>query len=345
MPNMSSEQLRDLSIRVVEGFLNDKVPLSEGLAKQASLNNLNSDQVQRCVEACNTISFLKIMGAAKDRTFEFPLCDYNEVMSKAAAPSFTKAASYDAGTTLPAGTEGHLEKSASASTESEFSRQERILFMVKEAAANSRAIEELQCRSFQLASSLTKIAAEVKKDSVALDKIACAVTPDNVHAITTLVFGKPESVKDFGAGTSGMFKSAELKAVATLQDLYKEARLVRDELNMRQEIQKRASLLQADLTKQAFASSFAAGAGKLMGSAAGSAAAGLGRLASSPLKSLGGTASNVTKRAIGRAAPPKNLTEKTLGGLGTIGLNSMMIDTHPGYSSSGRSRDVWEALQ
>lgn len=343
MPNMSSEQLRDLSIRVVEGFLNDKIPLSEGLAKQAAANDLNSDQVQRCVEACNTISFLKIMGAAQDRTFEFPLCDYDDVMTKAAAPTMTKAAS-----DLPSSSvvnDTPMEKSASAETVTQFSQQERVVFMIKEAAANSRFVEELECRSVQLVESLTKIAAEIGKDPVALDKIACAVSSENVGAITSLVFGKPESVRDFGAGAGGMFKAAELKAVATLQDLYKEAKLIRDELASRKEIQKRASLLQADMTKQAFASSFAAGAGRAIGSAVGSAASGIGRVATAPLSSLGGTAANVTKRAIGKTAPPKNLTEKTLGGLGVVGMNSMMIDTHPGFSSTGRSRDVWEALQ
>ena len=358
MPHMSSEQLRDLSIKVVEGFLNDKIPLSEGLAKQAAANDLNADQVQRCVEACNTISFLKIMGAAQDRTFEFPLCDYGDVMTKAAMPDMTKVASAkkQGGASLNAAVEP-LEKTASeessekaseeASEEagSQFSHKEQVFFMVKEAAANDRAVEDLECRSVQLVSELTKIASEISKDSAALDKIACVVEAGNVQAITSLVFGQPQAVPDFGAGAEGMFKQAELKSVATLQDLYKQAKLVRDELNSRRELQKRAADLQDGMKKQAFLAGAAAGAGRLLGSAAGSAAAGLGRLASAPLRSLGTDAANATKRALGKTAPPKSLTEKSLMGLGTIGLNSTMIDTHAGYSSSGRSRDVWEALQ
>lgn len=343
---MSSEQLRDLSIRVVEGFLNDKIPLSEGLAKQAAANDLNSDQVQRCVEACNTISFLKIMGAAQDRTFEFPLCDYDDVMTKAAAPSFTKEASQ--ALLCQGDVTSHtadMVKSASDNTGAQFSKHEQTLFMIKEASANSRAVEDLEFRSSQLVTSLTKIASEVRKDASALDKIACAVASENVPAITSLVFGKPEPVKDFGASSSAMFKQAELKAVATLQELYKEARLVRDELNSRLDLQKRASELKAELTKQAFGPGIAASAGRLLGSAAGSAAGGLGRIVSKPLRSIAGDTANATKRALGKAAPPKSTTEKVIGGAGMLGMNSMMIDTHPGFSSSGRSRDVWEALQ
>lgn len=92
MPHMSSDQLRDISVSVVESFLNHKVPLSEGLAKQAALNDLNSEQIQRCVEASNTICHLALMGKAEDRTFEFPLCKFAEVMQHAAAPDLEKSA-------------------------------------------------------------------------------------------------------------------------------------------------------------------------------------------------------------------------------------------------------------
>lgn len=92
MPNMSSDQLRDISVAVVEGFINNRIPLSQGLAKQAEIHDLNSDQVQRCVEVSNTVAHLKLLGMAEDRTFEFPLCKYAEVMHYAAAPDIEKSA-------------------------------------------------------------------------------------------------------------------------------------------------------------------------------------------------------------------------------------------------------------
>lgn len=354
MPNMSSEQLRDISIRVVEGFLNDKVPLSEGLAKQAAANDLNSDQVQRCVEACNTISFLKIMGASKDRTFEFPLCDYSEVMQNAAVPSIVKVAYQTLPQSEGDGYAGAMTKAASVTDRSDlpaqvsappqFSEAERVAFMIKEAAANHRAVEDLETRSVQLHAGLLKVAAEVKQDSLALDKMACAVEPSNVAALTSLVFGQAQAVPDFGAGAGSMFKQAELKAVATLQDLYKEAKLVRDELHARRGLDKRASELQSELTKQAFAPAIAAG--RLLGGLAGSAAAGVGRIAAAPITSIAKGTANATKRAFGFGNPtPKSTTAKVVGGLAGVGLNSATINTHAGYNPSGSSRDVWEALQ
>lgn len=92
MTTVTPDTLRDISVKVVEGFLNDKVPLSIGLAKQASENQLNPDQIQRCVEASNTIAHLKLMESAADRTFEFPLCEYNHVLAEIAQPGITKEA-------------------------------------------------------------------------------------------------------------------------------------------------------------------------------------------------------------------------------------------------------------
>ena len=344
MPNMSSEQLRDLSIRVVESFLNDRVPLSEGLAKQAAAYDLNSEQVHRCVEACNTISFLKIMGAAKDRTFEFPLCDYSDVMMKAAMPDMTKLASHtSAGTKDSTSVQEGLEKVAHEATP--LSHSEQVNIFTKEAAVNSRALEDLECRATHLVTSILKTAADVRADSAALDKLACVVGSSDAYAITSLVFGKSETLKDFGNGKALMFKQAELKSVTTLNDLYKEARLVRDEINSRRDLQERMGSVKEGLMKSAFASSIARGAGKALGSSVGAIAAGAGKMATKPFSSLAKTTSYAAKRAVGRAAPPKSITEKTLGGLGVLGLNSTMIDTHPGFSAAGRSRDVWEALQ
>ena len=347
MPNMSSEQLRDISIRVVEGFLNDKVPLSEGLAKQAAANDLNSDQVQRCVEACNTISFLKIMGAAQDRTFEFPLCKYEDVISSAAVPSIVKVA-HQQPTVVDCEGDGYAEamtKSASDTTEvigASFGRTELLSFMVKEAAANQRAIEDLEARSCQLYSGILKTASDISKDPLAMDKMACAIESDHAGELTALVFGSPKILPDFGAGKSAMFKQAELRQVSTLQDLYKEAKQVRDELSNRRGLDTKASEFQSELTKQAFAP-IAAAAGRMVGGALGSVASGIGKVVSSPIRGIASGAKSAVN--VARGIEPMSRTMKAGLAVGTVGLDSTMINTHAGYNPSGSSRDVWEALQ
>ena len=50
MPDMSSDAIRDISVRVVEGFFNDKVPLSVGLAKEASAACMNHEQIKRACD-------------------------------------------------------------------------------------------------------------------------------------------------------------------------------------------------------------------------------------------------------------------------------------------------------
>lgn len=80
------DQIKDLAGKTVEDFINHKVPLNEGIAKYASEMNLNSDQVQRLVEATNASAYLELMKTAGDRTFEFPIADYKGVMVKVAFP-------------------------------------------------------------------------------------------------------------------------------------------------------------------------------------------------------------------------------------------------------------------
>lgn len=469
MPHMSSDQLRDISVAVVEEFINNKIPLSQGLAKQAALHELNSEQIQRCVEASNTICHLAILGKAEDRTFEFPLCKFAEVMAHAAAPDFEKSAGImdslrragravgntfkdaagkgaaakemevarkgaldarklhqgdrealkelhnsrdlakqtgaspefhqelrenldaahhnirlskkrleDADTyhamarqreeqarnkagaritvgaagLTAAGTAGYIgakhvgnmqEKRASDDSAIEISEHEAKLHFIKEAAANDRAVEELEARASIVKAELIKAASAVAKDPHGLDKIACAVEPENAIALTQLAYGEYRTLRDFGAGKDGLFKAAELKTVATFQDLYKEARALVNELNERKALQKRAHAVREELQKEAvlgFAGRMIGGGiGRVVGSAAGTVAKGVKSLGKTVVEA-GGKAAGVDKyKKIGLGAT-------ALAAGGTAAMNASILGHNPGVNPvNGRSRDVWDGLQ
>ena len=459
MPNMSSDQLRDISVAVVEGFINNRIPLSQGLAKQAEIHDLNSDQVQRCVETTNVVSHLKLLGMAEDRTFEFPLCKYAEVMHYAAAPNIEKSAgvldkfrnvgkavsntvkdirgtgvtgealksaktgvttakSYiddakdyaKAGgdkltsrilmdqaradaeaaaeklkTAIPAeaaarnraglhatgavagagllGTGGYLgvkhyqnQREAKAyqekrafdeSSTPSFSEHETRVMFIKEASANSRAVEDLEGRAAFLRERLLKEAAVLAKDERGLDKIACAVASDCVPALTSLIYGAPKQVRDFGAGKDLMFKQSELKQVLTLQELYKEARELSAELTSRRELQKRAAEKTAGMSKEAAfsLSGIASGIGSAIGKSIGTLGGTAARVAAAPVVAAGGAVKGVfnPKAKLGFGA---NVMKTVGGGAATLGLNSTMVDYNPGVNKiTGKSRDVWDSLQ
>src|SRR4051812_18287701 len=84
--DMTPEQIRDCAVHVVEEFINKKVPLSQGVASCAELQALNSEQIKRVIEATNSIAYLKLLNGAEDRTFEFPVAEYTEVMGHLALP-------------------------------------------------------------------------------------------------------------------------------------------------------------------------------------------------------------------------------------------------------------------
>lgn len=353
MPHMSSDQLRDISVAVVEDFINNKTPLSVGLAKQASMHELNYEQIQRCVEASNTIAHLKLLGAAEDRTFEFPLCKFAEVMGHAATPDIEKSAGV-MGTVRKAGRSAvgtlkdvagkgaagsSMEKKASEDAGLSISSHEAKVFFIKEAAANEAALSALQDRSEAVRDGLMKLAKAIKEDAHGLDKISCAVSEEYVSDITTLVYGEPKATRDFGAGKDGIFKQAELKAVVSIQDLYKEARAIVKEMNERKELHKRASAMKESLQKEAILGMAGRAIGSTIGAAAGTVAKGV--------KSIGNTVTQAGGKTLGIDKYKKvGLGATALTGAATLGMNSSMLGHSPGVNPvNGRSRDVWDGLQ
>lgn len=349
MTFITSDQIRDISVKTVEMFLNSKVPLSEGLAKQASDMELNSDQIQRAVEATNSIAYLKILSLASDRTVEFPLCKYAEVMAHVATPDLTKAASYVAqnvGKTTPASVE--MVKAASVANSVELSDAEKHVMFVKLAAANDKALEALRDREITIAPELQKIASVVKADPEGLEKLATVANGEEFKAITKIVYGEYKPHSD-----TGLFKSAELKQVERLAFLVKEASAIKEEIADKEQLAQRC-----EMVKQAFLGAIGRGigtvAGKLMSApikVTANAAKRTGQNIGASLGNAATSAGNTVRGAMGKPLKPLNLTPKKKFGLGaiagtaaTIGFDASMYS--PGTDkTTGRSKDVWTTLQ
>lgn len=91
--NLTDESIRDIAVQAVTEFVNNRMSLTDSLVKQATLLDLNTDQIKRAVEATNQIAYLKLLKTAQDRTFEFPLAEADEVIQGVISPSIEKAAS------------------------------------------------------------------------------------------------------------------------------------------------------------------------------------------------------------------------------------------------------------
>lgn len=354
MTFVTSDQIRDMSIKTVEGFLNGKVPLSAGLAKHASYHNLNSDQIQRAVEATNSIAYLKVLSLADDRTMEFPLCKYAEVMQGIALPETMLKTASNVDKILSSDAKylaNPIEKTAAAIekiTDFELSDAEKQVYFIKMAAQNQRELSDLKDREMFLGPELMKAASDLRKDPQALEKIATVLEGKEFSKLTTLVYGTPQGVPD-----QGLFKSAELQEVKSLVGLLKQAEDLLIEIKSKEDLAKRS-----ELVKEAFLGAIGAGIGravgatlaapvKLMGRAVGRTASNLHNSTSN----AGISAANKVRSSFGAAPKPlRPFTPKRFGvGAGLAVAGSVAGDAvmySPGKDrTTGRSKDVWTSLQ
>jgi hypothetical protein len=355
MPFITSDQIRDISIKTVENFLNGKVPLSEGLAKYASDLNLNSEQIHRAVEATNSIAYLKVLSLADDRTMEFPLCKYAEVMETLSIPdTITKSASAnDTGTDIfgfVRSKEVALEKVASETpAEPELNEAEKRVYFIKMAAQNKRDLGELRDKEMHLGPGLLKAASDFRKDPQGLEKLATVTNGAEFDKVTALVYGVPQKYTD-----DGIFKEADLKEAKALVGMLKQAEALVSEIKSREALDKKAELL-----KEAFIGAIGAGIGRAIGSTAAMAAKAVGKIGAPTVNNATNFAQrkttqmgNVFRNMAGetpKPIPPKLPARKlTLGavaaGAGAVAGDAIMYS--PGVDkTTGRSKDVWTSLQ
>jgi hypothetical protein len=252
MPDISVSDLQAIAVDCTSRFLNEGVPLSTSLAKQASDRGLNLDQLQRAVEATNTLTHLKCLEVGNDRTHEFPVADTNQILKMACLPS---AVDHEK-TAQAAVSEGplSLEKKAElaeslllSAAPYQMSKPEAYAWFQKQAAANERRLEDLRAEAITLPSRITKLAAEIALDPSALDKMASQYEGKDFNELCALTFGE---VKPRPTYAEFLFtKSASsTDRVVELKGLVDRAKEVQAGITKCAALKK-----EADLVKKAFA--------------------------------------------------------------------------------------------
>jgi DNA-binding transcriptional MerR regulator len=221
MAHISVQDLQKIAVEVTSDFYHKGIPLSEGLAKQASQLELNSDQVKRAIEATNTLAYLK--SVESDRTSEFPLADYDQIMKCASIPEgmdMTKAASLPDGFDPGDRRMGHYVKTLDDQgfpinnvedelkdsqeetqpkgvcyeTEESYempamTKQAEMALLIKEAAKNKRALDDANARAFHLEADMFKTAAELAKTEHAVEALSYVAKGDQFTKLARLTFG------------------------------------------------------------------------------------------------------------------------------------------------------------
>jgi hypothetical protein len=382
MASISVSDLQEIAVKCTSDFLNSGISLNQGLAKMASEKDLNPEQLRRAVEATNTLTYLKSIEVTGDRTSEFPLAEYGQILKMASIPEAfdvpqqVKSASLmeesnQTWSEKRAGALATQEVEAEASLQYSFPLMEKQAlqaFFIKEAHANARRVEFLQAEGLVLAQQLVKLASEVKADPLGLEKLSCAILdPAHFKKVSCLVYGTPRESLDFvGEMTkSASFRKPEfLKAAEELSDKLILAEEIQAELQKRSGLQKQAEEMQKEAFLGALAGTVAKGIGSGVGKAIGGTASlagsgikmigkGLAGAVKAPLK-VGGAkiqnwAANTTKGkdlGIPTITPSKKALSITAAGMaaGGAAMDASMFKPQVDPAKD-RSGSVWEALQ
>lgn len=253
--NFSAEKLKYMAADVVSQYLMHKTPLSQVVAEVASSSSLNPEQIKRLVEISNQVAYLKLLETATDRTFEFPLAEYEEVMAILARPdeNMSKEASQKPSPMdIASGVlEENLEKVASEDSERSFldniSQQEKIAMLNKEMYRAKGELEKVACEEQVIFRDLTSRVHGFQDDPVFMEKVAMVADGDEtlITKIARLVFGED---KEYSGDE--LFYESDVEDAREYVELFKQAEEL---ITYRKELEDRINRAESYLKKEAFA--------------------------------------------------------------------------------------------
>ena len=301
--DLTPERLQSIAVGCVTSFLTKQASLSEAVSKEAQELELNSDQIKRVIEASNTIAYLRQLEKSADRTFEFPVADYNEVMAKMCIPDMDKSASeVKESEPLPMDNNTYIKKEA----EFQLSEQETAAILAKELLKAKSNLEKIACEKVGMQLRLAKSSSLIHKDPLGLEKLAEVVSEDDYDPMLKLCGIEKRASEDL------VFMDKELDTSREAYYLYKEAKcLVAKEKEIEAFIKKANDFF---FEKRALFPALFGGAARLAGAAVGSVVR--------PLATS-------TGRVLGRSAA-------TIGG----GLKDGLLNTfskNPAYGFAGKA--------
>lgn len=332
--DMTPEEIRDCAVKTVEEFINNKIPLSEGIAKEAQVNEFNPEQIKRVIEASNSIAYLKLLKEASDRTFEFPVANYEEVMGHLALPEDKLIVDVSDPMELNVPMEENVDKKDlgmfTEKCASEYSTDELELFLMKASIRNKADLEKLADRKIEIMLEMEDSMNKIKSQSFVLEKLAEVADEDLFNKLTPF-FGLEKKAEE-----GIVFQNKDLNEVRRLVELCKEAVAVKLSQDEKEGFDKRAFDIISGM-----ASASKVGVGKVVGGF--STAIGKGV---APIINKGtyraGTALGAGVLA-GPALAAKGVA--TLGKhMGAGGVLNSALAVSGASSYKPKNEDVWKAL-
>lgn len=242
MVAFTSDFLKNSAVAITAGFLAKGTPLSAGVAEVAKKNSLNMEQIKRLVEVVNQVTYLKILSTAKDRTFEFPLARFEDVVGLLVTPEIQSMTDTNIKASplqiVGVSDEVPIEKTASESAYSP-SGQEKLAYLSRHYYAARNRLEKIAEREITLLEDLRGVVAECKADESFMDKAACVTDGDeeSLTKVAMLVYGEKR-----GFTGETLFYDSDLEGAKQAVGLLKEAAsLVEERKVLEDQMQKLAA--------------------------------------------------------------------------------------------------------
>jgi hypothetical protein len=302
--DLTPERLQGIAVKCAAQFMSKQASLSEAISKEAQALQLNPEQIKRSIEATNTITYLRQLEDAGDRTKEFPLADYKEVMAFMVLPEKQasdkeddkddkkekdeKKDKDDKGDSKSSDKKDDKNPFAkkddddkdddkddkddkeeeSEKTASLFSQQEKVAMLARETLRCVQVMEKIAGDKLGLQMELEAAAAKVGKDKLAFEKLSHIVAEENLGMLVLLTGIEKTSSDD------NVFTNRDLLDVNHLNDLFIQAKsLITKEAEIKTFLEKSAGL-------------FSGGVPGMVGTAIGASIRGLTGMATAPVKNV-----------------------------------------------------------
>lgn len=216
---LTPEALQDISVKCVSQFMTKEASLSEVIAKEAQELELNPDQIKRVIETSNTLSYLRMLKEASDRTFEFPVAEYNQVLTKMAMPDtivVVKTAASE--TESDNSTDPITEQKEEYNQFNNLSAQEKTAMLRKEMLVCREVLTKMAYDKEGLKQELVAAAERIRKDPLGLEKLAMVVEEDDYEKVLKLC-----GIEKKAAVDNVIFLEKELATANDVYELYKQA--------------------------------------------------------------------------------------------------------------------------
>ena len=253
--------IKSEAVKAVSEFINNKIPLSTSIASYSTENELNMDQMKRLIEATNQLAYLKLQTMSEDRTFEFPLAVYQDILARMVSPIEDNGVVIEE--SIPESPMAIVIPSAELNKQASFdeaptynmadvSDSSKINILGKEALKGLDSLNKIANECDILVNNISEVANAVKQDPHYIEKIACIAgdIADDVLAIFNLTGHEKLA--------SGMvFSGPSLENTTELVNLVKSAHIMLDrKYELITLLEKTAKVLDSSMEKEAFLGSF-----------------------------------------------------------------------------------------